>query len=747
MSRKAKQRAAASAALSPLSWLWGLLFLHLGISPVFFHHATIEPFDYPKSLLLQLTAGILLGASIAGGPRRPLVAARLRDPVSIGVVLFTASAILSTLFSISPLMSMAGAPESFAGLPTLLALVVVFFAVRAACPTWIDARRLLIAPVIGAAVTAAYALVQSTGVDVFSWSRVAEFGGVRPFGTMGNANALGSFLAAVLPIAIYLAVLAQRRGQRALATAYGVTIVLCSFAIVRSASRAAWLGLLVGVVVILLVLVLAGERKAAKRIGLISGVWMVAALVVMAVTPWGREFAGVLWSRVSGAAGIESRLFIWSAAIDIFRAHPILGAGVDTFGLAFSPLRTPEFWAIEWNTTFVRAHNEALHILATQGAFGAGALLVIAFGVIRSAWTAWRSADSEQRLFIGATLAAIGALLPQMSLGLLQTAPAVLLTTLAAFLSREPDEPADRTPLPGAVFGRTALVVAALAPLILLMNMAAWQTGSLNAVICTAAFCAPLVAVLLIRRRDDGEADQPTLREAGDKPGPWKAGATIAAMAALAFLYSPVSANIAAARGIRLAASDPDAPVRSHERATELHPSHAPHWLRFGEALQAAASRAGESGGAAERRRAREAFERAGSLEPLDGRSRMFLCRAIAAQALAGETQAETAFAACDRAIEIEPANPYFHTAATNAAVQLRDLPRARGLADRGLALFPRFGAILYQAGFIALQQGRLDDAIRLLTAASEGDWHGQEAGRESARAALSVAVARRTPS
>ena len=119
----------------------------------------------------------------------------------------------------------------------------------------------------------------------------------------------------------------------------------------------------------------------------------------------------------------------------------------------------------------------------------------------------------------------------------------------------------------------------------------------------------------------------------------------------------------------------------------------------------------------------------------------------LAAQALAGEAQADHASAACDRALEIEPANPYFHTAATNAAVQLRDLARARGLADRGLTLYPRFGAILYQAGFIALQQGRLDDAIRLLTAASEGDWHGQEAGRESARAALSVAVARRTPS
>ncbi len=726
--------------------MWVLLFVHLGLSPVFFHHATIEPFDYPKSLLLQLAAGILLGASIAGARRDPGIVWP-RDPAAVGVLLFGASAILSTVFSISPFTSMAGAPDSFAGLPTLLALVVIFFAVRAACPTWIDARRLLIAPVIGAAVAATYALVQSMGGDVFSWSRVAEFGGARPFGTMGNANALGSFLAAVLPIAVYLAVLAQRRGQRPLAAAYGVTVVLCILAILRSASRASWLGLLTGVALILIVFVAAGERKAARRIGLMGAALAAGALVVMAVTPWGREFAGVMGARAFGAAGIESRLFIWSAAIDVFRAHPILGAGVDTFGLAFSPLRTPEFWAIEWNTTFVRAHNEALHVLATQGVLGAAALLVIAFGLIRSVRAAWRVADSRQRLFIGTTLAAIGALVPQLSLGILQTAPLVLLTTLAAFLSREPDKPADRTPLPATVVRRATLLVSAFAPLILLTNMAAWQRGGLNAAICIAAFCAPLAAILLIRRRQVGEADQPILSVAADKPGPWKAGATVATLVVVALLYSPVSANIAAARGIRLAVSDPDASVRWLERASELHPSHAPHWLRLGEALQAAASRAGQSGGAGERRRAREAFERAAALEPLDGRSRMLLCRSIAAQALAGEAQADHASAACDRALEIEPANPYFHTAATNAAVQLRDLPRARGLADRGLTLYPRFGAILYQAGFIALQQARLDDATRLLTAAIEGEWHGQEAGREAARAALSVAVARRTPS
>ena len=96
-------------------WLWGLLFLHLGLQPVLFSYATIEAFDYPKSLLLQLVGLLALAWMIAGARRTaegasPRPVPRLTDdPLATGVLLFGASAILSTAFSISPRTSLAGA--------------------------------------------------------------------------------------------------------------------------------------------------------------------------------------------------------------------------------------------------------------------------------------------------------------------------------------------------------------------------------------------------------------------------------------------------------------------------------------------------------------------------------------------------------------------------------------------------------------------------------------------------------------
>jgi predicted Zn-dependent protease len=110
------------------------------------------------------------------------------------------------------------------------------------------------------------------------------------------------------------------------------------------------------------------------------------------------------------------------------------------------------------------------------------------------------------------------------------------------------------------------------------------------------------------------------------------------------------------------------------------------------------------------------ALSRAVSLQPLEGRYKMLLCRAVADQALSGEAPASDVFATRERAIATEPANPYFYTAAVNAAVQVGDLRQPRRLVAAGLKLYPTLGPLRYQLGFVALQEARLDEAARELS-------------------------------
>ncbi|MBX7187701.1 MAG: O-antigen ligase family protein [Vicinamibacteria bacterium] len=719
------------------NWLWAVVFLHLGLSGILFSTATTEPFDYPRTLALQW-AGLLLFAWMAGGVLASAGSAQavghlrsLRgDPMAGGVLLFVVSAVLSTVFSISPRTSLQGAMESYAGLPTLLAGAVLFFATRAACANWQQARWLVMAPVIAAAIAASYALVQAAGLDAFTWSRVAQLGTARPFGTMGNANALGSFLAAVWPLQVCLAIQAERRGERFFAGALAASSFLGALAVIRSASRAGWLGLAVGAVGVWLVLKISGDSRSARallRLGLLGGI---LALGLALATPEGRDLLRLLPARVSSGAGIGSRAFLWRTALDLFMEHPLLGSGVDTFGLALSPRRTPEFWAMEWNTTFVRAHNEGLQLLATQGLLGAAAALLVAWGFGTATRRAWRAAGEDERLFLGSVVVGALSLLPQALVGILYTAPAILLVTLVAIVSvtagrRDPEMAAGETR--GLALSR-ALALAA--PVVLLTNLSARQGGAPELLFTLAAFSAPLAGLLWIRTLMP-KGEEPATRPFSSRA---RAAALVAAMLGGALLYPGLAADVATARGSRFAAVDPAASLRSQGRAAALEPGRAYYWQRLGQAEEAAAR--GE-GGLSARERATRALERAVELEPLVGQYDMHLCRVAGSRAAAGEMAPAEAMARCDHALLKEPANPYFHTAAVNAAVLVGDLARGRELAERGLRLYPDLAALQYQVGFIALKQGKLDEAALRLAAAIQGNWHGQDAGREAARRAL----------
>src|SRR5262245_52404000 len=87
----------------------GLLLAHLLASPLVFTTGTLELFEYPKVALLRLTAIGLTAIGLVAladalarrrnGTVRDLVTF-CREPVTLGVLLFTASAALSTIYSL-----------------------------------------------------------------------------------------------------------------------------------------------------------------------------------------------------------------------------------------------------------------------------------------------------------------------------------------------------------------------------------------------------------------------------------------------------------------------------------------------------------------------------------------------------------------------------------------------------------------------------------------------------------------------
>ena len=82
-----------------------------------------------------------------------------------------------------------------------------------------------------------------------------------------------------------------------------------------------------------------------------------------------------LESSITGSGAI--RKIVWRGAIQIWKAYPLFGSGVETYAFAYYKYRPIEHnLTSEWDYLYNKAHNEFLNYLATTGAFGLGTYLL-----------------------------------------------------------------------------------------------------------------------------------------------------------------------------------------------------------------------------------------------------------------------------------------------------------------------------------------------------------------------------------
>lgn len=111
----------------------------------------------------------------------------------------------------------------------------------------------------------------------------------------------------------------------------------------------------------------------ARTLSLVFAFVAVAVLLVGAVVFLGGDSSLIRSFGLSSQEDFSSgRLHFWTVAFEVFKANPLIGAGLDAFAVAFTRHDTwPGVFRIE------QAHNEYLHILAEAGV--AGLLAVLGF--------------------------------------------------------------------------------------------------------------------------------------------------------------------------------------------------------------------------------------------------------------------------------------------------------------------------------------------------------------------------------
>ncbi|MGI8468714.1 MAG: O-antigen ligase family protein [Pyrinomonadaceae bacterium] len=279
------------------------------------------------------------------------------------------------LLSFPATYSISLAPYATRFFIVLLVVNLIFFA---AALTFIDSQKkmrlMVFTIIIFGALMAFFGVIQSlTGDNPNSILGMRENAGSFPFATFVNRHHFAAFMN--MTIGLTLGLLygeATKKDKRLLLI---IALVLMGIALVFTSSRGGILSLfgVVGFVVLINLLKkdegdeFDEKSSAFRRNFILIGGGLALILVLFgAVLLLGGDTPLMRGIGLSNEADISNgRTHFWYVALQIFLHNPILGTGLDSFGIAFSRYDT-------WNGNFriEQAHNEYLQILADAGIFG-----------------------------------------------------------------------------------------------------------------------------------------------------------------------------------------------------------------------------------------------------------------------------------------------------------------------------------------------------------------------------------------
>lgn len=266
-------------------------------------------------------------------------------PIHWGFLLLIVSALACSLFADNSM-------KSLRGIRDILLYSSVFF-VACSISNEKDARAILWAFYISTAAAA-----------ILGISHVIREGGMIEISQLRNNNFIAMYLNIALTSMASTIIFSNRETWRT-RLIIGLFMIPVLVAAVLTVYRASF----IGIVLFAFVLVFAG-RKTGRLLPHAAAMISIILLAAFIYKP--------MWDKLPFTKSFFARLSLWESAIDMFRANPITGAGLDHYkGLI--PAGVPDA-----GKTFYDAHSLYLNVASQMGLLGLSALAFIIFGFIRA---------------------------------------------------------------------------------------------------------------------------------------------------------------------------------------------------------------------------------------------------------------------------------------------------------------------------------------------------------------------------
>lgn len=225
------------------------------------------------------------------------------------------------------------------------------------------------------ALLSVYAVLQSLGFIIFPWDSGLTLQ-ARSSGTLGNANLLGSFAVAMLPVGAGF-LLGREKLAKLRIPLVLLFALLCTGALIASKTRGSLIGLFaVAALVPLAPFIWKNKRR------LILVILLLFVLIVASISFMENRMEELTDTESGGT--LQVRKLIWSGSLSIIAMNPFLGQGPGSFQILFPQFRNPEYFNLGVSHNTLHAHCEYLEILVDIGIIGFLLCITVAYFFIRT---------------------------------------------------------------------------------------------------------------------------------------------------------------------------------------------------------------------------------------------------------------------------------------------------------------------------------------------------------------------------
>ena len=391
----------------------------VSVIPIFFDIYSSRIFEPDKITILRSLAILTLAAWLIklieeGGVKwksqsenTSLFRYLLRYPLLAPVMGLMIIYIISTIFSVTPSISLLGSYQRLQGTYTTFSYLVIFFSIIANLRQRGQINRLITTVILASLPVSAYGFLQHYNIDPIPWGGNVV---VRIASNMGNSIFVAAYLMMVFPLTVGRMVEAFREiltsddssingiktvKQIIRGTIYVVIAGLELIAIYWSGSRGPLLGLLAGMYFLLLLLTIYWRKRWATFLVVGMAVIGAAGLFIFNINNGPlealRESPAI--GRFSNLLNPESnsalvRQYIWEGTVKLVGFHaplnfpdgstdrfnilrPLIGYGPESMYVAFNQFYEPQLGQVEKrNASPDRAHNETWDSIVITGVLG-----------------------------------------------------------------------------------------------------------------------------------------------------------------------------------------------------------------------------------------------------------------------------------------------------------------------------------------------------------------------------------------